>query len=104
MSPPEPLTQSTGVALPVNGSGCVSFAEVLPPPKLVTRLSAPSRFERYSNSSLGLSCLAWVSSHRLGSSPESASDALSAVLFMQQIPLRMGWHSGLRRERPGVCY
>src|SRR5580704_17492964 len=97
MSPPEPLTQSTAVGLPVNGSGCVSLAEVLPPPKLVTRLSAPSRFVRYSSSSLGLSCLAWLSSHRLGSSPESASDGLSAVWFLLQIPLRMSWHSDLRR-------
>ena len=43
-------------ACPSVDRGCVSLAEVLPPPKLVTRLSAPSRFERYSNSSLGLSC------------------------------------------------
>ena len=107
MSPPEPLTQSTGVGLPVNGSSCVSLAEVLPPPKLVTRLSAPSRFERYSSSSGGLSWRAWLSSHRLGSSRESASDGSSAVLVMRRIPLPMRWHSSFvpsasRRWLPGA--
>src|ERR1700722_5638386 len=86
MSPPEPLTQSTRVGLPVNGSGWVSLAEVLPPPKLVTRLSAPSRLERYSSSSLGASRAAWVSSQRLGSNRESARDSSSAVSSMQQYP------------------
>ena len=45
-SPPEPFTQSTPIGAPVIGSAAASFAEVLPPPKLVTARSAPSRLER----------------------------------------------------------
>src|SRR5579862_1326454 len=81
----------------------MSLAEVLPPPKLVTRLSAPRRFERYSNSSLGLNCFAWVSSQRLGSSRESAGEGLTAGSFMQQSPYGRAGPPVLRRQRPGVC-
>ena len=48
---PEPFTASTRVGTPVTGSSDVSLADVLPPAKFVTRLSAPRRWERASSSS-----------------------------------------------------
>ena len=50
-SPPEPFTASTRVGAPVTGSASVTLADVFPPAKFVTRLSAPSRWERASSSS-----------------------------------------------------
>src|SRR6476620_4711014 len=61
-SPPEPLTHSTSVALPVSGSGILILDEVLPPPVLVIRPSAPRIFERYTNRSTGSSVSATASS------------------------------------------
>ena len=40
------FTQSTSTSAPVSGSRSVVFDEVLPPPVLVMRWSAPSLFER----------------------------------------------------------
>ena len=45
-SPPLPFTAITRCGSPVSGSGRSNFELVLPPPKLVMRRSAPSRFER----------------------------------------------------------
>src|SRR6185436_12673362 len=52
-SPPLPFTAMTRTDLPVSGSGSVNFELVFPPPKLVMRRSAPSRFDRYRRSSSG---------------------------------------------------
>jgi hypothetical protein len=40
------LTHSTSHGAPPSGSGITTFADVLPPPVLVMRVSLPSRFER----------------------------------------------------------
>jgi hypothetical protein len=45
-SPPEFFTHNTPVFSPVSGSISISYDEVLPPPVLVMRWSAPSLFER----------------------------------------------------------
>src|SRR6185437_2910446 len=52
-SPPDALTHSTRTGARISGSVSESFAEVLPPPKLVTVRSEPSRFERYSSRPAG---------------------------------------------------
>src|SRR6185295_7140456 len=64
-SPPDPLTHSTSTSAPVSGSFSLILAEVLPPPKLVMRLSLPSRLERYKRSSAGESRAACASSQPL---------------------------------------
>src|SRR5580704_7453580 len=66
MSPPEPFTHSTFVGACVKGSRSSSFADVLPPPKLVTVRSDPSRLERYNSNSGGDRVAASVSDQRLG--------------------------------------
>src|SRR5208283_3325467 len=53
-SPPLPFTASTRTDLPLNGSGSSILELVFPPPKLVMRKSAPSRFERYRKRASGL--------------------------------------------------
>src|SRR6478752_2385275 len=50
-SPPEPLTHRSSTSSPVTGSFSAPLAEVLPPAKLVFRLSAPRRLEREISSS-----------------------------------------------------
>ena len=50
----------------VSGSVAVSFAEVLPPPKLVMRRSLPSRFDRYSRRPESSREVACSSSQRSG--------------------------------------
>ena len=62
-SPPDPLTASTRVGTPVIGSSRVTFADVLPPAKLVTRLSAPSRLDRARRAAM------------VGSSPKRATSS-----------------------------
>src|ERR1700689_1297998 len=59
-SPPDPLTYSTSTVSPVNGSRSRSFADVLPPPKLVTVKSDPNRLDRYRSRDLGSSAAAWL--------------------------------------------
>src|SRR5258706_6348172 len=61
-SPPEPLTHKTSTSSPVSGSGMTILDEVLPPPVLVIRWSAPRIFERYTNRSTGSSLSATTSS------------------------------------------
>src|ERR1700687_71974 len=65
-SPPLPFTARTRTGSSENGSGSSIFELVLPPPKLVMRKSAPSRFDRYlrSDSSLPVSFSATRSSQR----------------------------------------
>src|ERR1700688_2208420 len=52
-SPPDPLTYSTSTVSAVNGSRSRNFADVFPPPKLVTVRSDPNKLERYSSREVG---------------------------------------------------
>src|SRR5580692_5331825 len=64
-SPPDPLTYSTSTVSAVNGSRSRNFADVFPPPKLVTVRSDPNKLERYSSREVGSRAAARATDQRL---------------------------------------
>ena len=65
-SPPDPFTASTVRASPVIGSSRSTLADVLPPPKFVTRGSAPSRRDRSTSATIS-GCSSGLTRHRRSS-------------------------------------